>query len=133
MMAVHAASASAAVRTEFGAVLDTLGVTQRRVAQLFAVSPRHVRRWKSGARRRPPRAAPAVVIVCTLLARGVVTIEQVEAAAPAPARTNGSAAPEPPVPLLVEPAPEQSASARAPAPALADPGPITVAEKVCAL
>jgi len=75
--------------------------------------------WKSGTRRLPH----AVGIVCNLLTTGVVTIEQVEAAAPVPARTNGGANPEPSAPLLVTPAP---------VPALADPG-LSIAQKVCAL
>src|SRR5262249_56009627 len=80
------------------AALDTLGVTQRRAAKLFNVNPRHIRRWRSGARRVPH----AVGIVCNLLATGVVTIEQVEAAAPVHAK------PEPPPPRPVELPPEQS-------------------------
>ena len=105
--------------TEFHRVVSALGLPQCHVARLFSVSPRHIRRWKSGTRRLPH----AVGIVCNLLTTGVVTIEQVEAAAPVPARTNGGANPEPSAPLLVTPAP---------VPALADPG-LSIAQKVCAL
>ena len=112
----------ATAATEFGAALGALGVTQRRAAQWFGVSPRHIRRWKSGTRHVPH----AVVIVCNLLAMGAVTIEQVEAAAPAP----GSAVPEPPASLLVEPAPEQPTLAPAEAATVADS---SLAAKVLAL
>ena len=65
--------------TEFRATLAELGET--RIAEMFAVTPRHVRRWKSGTRHVPR----AVGIVCNLLAMGVVTVEQIEQAAfPAP-------------------------------------------------
>jgi hypothetical protein len=77
-----------------------LSIEQRHIARLFNVTPRHIRRWRSGDRRVPH----AVGIVCNLLAMGVVTIEQVEAAVPA--RTNGGA---PPTPRLVTPAPAQVA------------------------
>ena len=101
-----------AAATEFRA----LNITQRRLAQLFAVNPRTVRHWRYGDRRLPR----GVAIVLRLLATGVVTVEQVEAAA--------GAKEEPPAPLRVEPAPEQSALA----PILADPC-LTTAEKVVAL
>ena len=115
--------------TEFRATLGALGIAQHRVAQLFGVGPRSVRRWQDGDRRVPC----GVGIVLRLLAAGMVTIAQVEQAAVAiPARTNGGAKPEPPAPLLVAPAPEQSVVARAEAAALADPG-LTTAEKVVAL
>src|SRR5262249_21776823 len=115
----------AAAAIELCAMLDTLGITQHRVAQLFGIGPRSVRRWQYGDRRVPC----GVGIVLRLLATGAVTVAQVEqAAVPAPARTNGSAKPESPAPLLVEPAPEQSALA----PALANSS-LTTAEKVCAL
>ena len=112
-------------RTEFRATLDALGIAQHRVAQLFGVGPRSIRRWQDGDRRVPC----GVGIVVRLLACGAVTVDQVEAAVAIPARTNGSAKPEPPAPLLVAPAPEQSAAAPAEAAALADPG-LTTAEKV---
>src|SRR5262249_4979631 len=85
--------ALSAAATEFRAALDALNITQRHAAQLFAVNPRHIRRWRSGDRRVPH----AVGIVLRLLAMGAVTIDQIEqAAVPALARTNGSAQPEPP-------------------------------------
>ena len=107
-------------------MLSTLGLAQHRVAHLFGVGPRSVRRWQDGDRRVPC----GVDIVLRLLAAGAVTVAQVEqAAVPIPARTNGSAKPEPPAPLLGAPAPEQSAAAPTEAVALADPG-LTTAEKV---
>src|SRR5262249_45378750 len=115
--------------TEFRATLGALGIAQHRVAQLFGVGPRSLRRWQHGDRRVPR----GVGIVFRLLASGAVTIGQVEAAAvSAPARTNGTATPEPPTLLPVELALEQSASACAKAATLADPG-LTTAEKVFAL
>src|SRR5262249_1214641 len=113
-------------RTEFRETLGALGLAQDRVAQLFGVGPRSVRRWRDGTRRVPH----GVDIVLRLLAGGAVTIEQVErAAVPTPARTNGGADPGPLPPPPVPPAPEQSALQVA---ALANPG-LTVAEKVLAL
>src|SRR5262249_45842221 len=130
IMAIHAeASDSPVAAIEFRATFAELGITQRRAAKLFNVSPRHLRRWQHGSRRLPH----AVGIVCNLLTMGMVTIEQIEAAAPVLVRTNGSAKPEPPGPLLLEEAPAQAALARAEAATLANPGPTTVAEKVCAL
>jgi GcrA cell cycle regulator len=100
------------------AMLDALGLTQHRIARLFNVSARHIRRWRSGARRVPH----AVGIVCNLLAVGAVTIEQVEAAVPA--RTNGGVTrPEPPAPR-VEPEPELATRA--------NPG-STITEEILAL
>src|SRR5262249_5355373 len=114
---------------EFRATLGALGIAQHRVAQLFGVGPRSVRRWQHGDRRVPC----GVGIVLRLLAAGAVTVGQVEqAAVPFPARTNSGAKPEPPAPLLVEPALDQSPLARARAAARADPG-LTTAEKVYAL
>jgi hypothetical protein len=95
--------------TEFHAALGTVGIAQQRVAQLFGVGPRSVRRWQYGERRVPQ----GVGIVFRLLAAGVLTVEQVEqATVPLFARTNGGAKPEPPV---VEPALEQSIVLAAPA------------------
>src|SRR5262245_22468759 len=125
-MAMHAeASDPSAAGTEVREILGALGIAQHRIAQLFGVAPRSVRRWRYGDRRLPR----GVGIVLRLLAAGAVTIDQVERAAiPAPVQTNGSAEPEPPVPLLVESAPEQSALA----PAHANSS-LTTAEKVYAL
>ena len=130
IMAIHEEASDLSVAaTEFRATLGALGIAQHRVAQLFGVGPRSVRRWQDGDRRVPC----GVGIVLRLLAAGTVTVAQVEqAAVPIPARTNGSAKPGPPAPLLVAPAPEQSATAPAEAAALADPG-LTTAEKVVAL
>jgi hypothetical protein len=119
----------AAAADEFRETLGTLGIAQHRVAQLFGVGPRSVRRWQYGDRRVPC----GVGIVLRLLAAGTVTVAQVEqAAVPVPTQTNGSAKPAPLAPLFVEPASEQSALARAKAATLADPG-LTTAEKVFAL
>jgi hypothetical protein len=132
--------------TEFHEALGTLGIAQQRVAQLFGVGPRSVRRWQYGDRRVPC----GVGIVVRLLVAGVVTIEQVEqAAVPISARTNGGTEPEAPAPLpfvpvpelsaiLVEPALELSDLASAEAAALADPATtagsdLTIGEKVAAL
>jgi hypothetical protein len=127
-MALHAETndlSVAAVRETLG----TLGIAQHRVAQLFGVAPRSIRRWQYGDRRIPC----GVGIVLRLLAAGTVTVAQVEqAAVPVPARTNDRAKPAPLAPLLVEPASEQSAPAGAKAATLADPG-LTIAEKVFAL
>jgi hypothetical protein len=73
--------------------------------------------------------------VVNLLAAGVITVSQAEAAAPVSAPTTGGAELEPPAPLRVEPAPEeQSASAprRAKTATRADLG-LTTAEKIVAL
>jgi hypothetical protein len=126
-MAIHAqASDSPVAATEFRAALGALGITQHRVAQLFGVGPRSVRRWQVGDRRVPC----GVGIVLRLLAAGTVTVAQVEqAAVPIPTRTNCSAKRSAPASLRVEPAPEQSALAHA---KLAGPG-LTTAAKVGAL
>jgi hypothetical protein len=90
--------------TEFHEALGTVGIAQQRVAALFGVGPRSVRRWQYGDRRVPC----GVGIVFRLLAAGVVTFEQVEqAAVPFVAWTNGGTKPEPPVvePALEPPAP----------------------------
>lgn len=114
---------------EFRETRDALGLTQHRVAQLFGVGPRSIRRWQRGDRRIPR----GVGIVLRLLAAGVVTISQIEqAAVPIPARTNGGPKPESLAPLPVAPAPEQPTLARAEATTLAAPG-LTTAEKVLAL
>src|SRR5262245_35486144 len=111
--------APSAAATEFRATLGALNITQTRIARLFNVTTRHVRRWQHGDRNVPH----TVGLVVNLLAMGVVTVAQVEAAVPAPARTNGNAKPKPPTPRPIEPAP---------APALADPS-LTTAEKIVAL
>src|SRR5262249_49175349 len=104
-MAIHVESSDLSVATtEFHEMLSALGIARHRVAQLFGVGPRSVRRWQCGDRRVPC----GVGIVLRLLAAGTVTIAQVEqAAVPIPVRTNGSAKPEPPAP------PPRRASARA--------------------
>jgi len=112
---------------EFCTTLDALGLAQCRVARLFAVGPRSVRRWRDGTRRIPR----GVDIVLRLLAAGEITVAQVEEIAFS-TQTNGSAKGEPPAPLRAEPAPEQSTLACAQAATLAGPGP-TTAEKLCAL
>ena|SRR5215472_5355218 len=112
-----------ATATEFCQALAVLNITQTRVARLFGVGPRSVRRWQYGDRRIPR----GVGIVFHLLAVGTVKIEQIEAAALAISvtGTNDSGQPEPPASRLAKPAPEQSAPH-------ADPDP-TTAEKVFAL
>ena len=94
--------------TEFHEALGTLGIAQQRVAALFGVGPRSVRRWQYGERRVPC----GVSIVLRLLAAGAVTVEQVEQAAVPPARMNGGT--EPSFSLPLEPAQEQSAAEEAP-------------------
>src|SRR5262249_47209060 len=85
----------AAAATEFGATLGELGLPQLRVAKLFGISSRHVRRWQRGDRRVPR----AVGLVINLLVTGAVSIDQVEqAAVSVPVRTNGSAKPTLPAP-----------------------------------
>jgi hypothetical protein len=65
---------------EFHAMLSALGLAQTRIAELFGVGSRSVRRWQHGERRVPR----GVDIVFRLMAAGVVTIAEVEeAAAPA--------------------------------------------------
>ena len=77
-MAIHAeASDSAVATTEFRETLGALGIAQHRVARLFGVGPRSVRRWQDGDRRVPC----GVGIVLRLLAAGTVTVAQVEQAA----------------------------------------------------
>ena len=63
----------AAATTEFGAALDALGIPQTQVAGLFSVSTRHIRRWRSGARRVPR----GVAIVIRLLAIEAISIGQI--------------------------------------------------------
>jgi len=82
-----------AVATEFHKTINALGLPQNRLAQLFNVGARSIRRWRDGARRVPR----GVDLVIRLLAAGTVTVAQVEAAAvsiPA-ARTNGGSQPGP--------------------------------------
>jgi hypothetical protein len=111
--------------TEFREALDALGIAQGRIAQLFGVGPRSVRRWRDGDRRVPV----GIEIVFRLLAAGMVTVAQLEqVAVPTPVRANGGAKPVAPVPLPSEPAPEQAAEAAA----LANPD-LTTGEKVAAL
>jgi len=102
---MHVGSSDLSAATTAFATLDALDFRQHRIAQLFAVSPRHIRRWKSGARRTPR----AVGILCNLLVMRVVTIEQVEEAAAAiPVQTNGSAQGKPSTPLKPTPAPARA-------------------------
>ena len=113
--------ALSAAATKFRA----LNITQRRLAQLFAVKERTVRHWRYGDRHLPR----GVAILVHLLAAGAITVAQIEqaaaAAVPSPAhtRTDGKAEPEPPAPYPVEPAPAQTQTALAP----------TLAQKVVAL
>jgi hypothetical protein len=91
--------------TEFHQALSGLNLAQQRVAQLFDVSPRAVRRWQHGERRVPR----GLEILVRLMTDGVVTVEQLERAAVH--RTNGGPEPagvedSPPLideSLLVEP------------------------------
>jgi hypothetical protein len=82
------AEVSDLVTTEFRAALSGLGLAQHRVAQLFGVGPRSVRRWQSGDRRVPC----GVRIVLRLLIAGTVTVDQVERAA-APDRATPTSEP----------------------------------------
>lgn len=123
------ASDLSVVRTEFRETLDALGLAQHRIAHLFGVGPRSVRRWQNGDRRVPC----GVDILLRLMACGAVSIDEVERVAVAiPARTNGGAEPEPPAPLPAAPALEQSAATGAEVAALADPE-LTTAEAIVAL
>jgi transcriptional regulator with XRE-family HTH domain len=91
-MTVHADT------TEIRTALTALGIEQQRVAQLFGVDPRSVRRWQRGE-RRPPLG---IGVILRLLAVGALTAEQIaaaatpngngRAAAPIPA-TNGASVP----------------------------------------
>jgi len=84
---------------ELHETFNALGLPQTRIARLFGVGPRSVRRWQHGDRRVPR----GVDIMLHLLAAGAVTIEQIEAVAVSipVARTNGGAKPEPaPIPAV---------------------------------
>jgi hypothetical protein len=107
-----------AAATEFRDALDALAIAQHRVAQLFHVSQRSVRRWRDGDRRIPV----GVDVVIRLLAAGTVTVDQVEAASTL-TRVNGSAKPGPPALSLVEPAPAPTEAA--------DLGPTTAGFHFC--
>src|SRR5262245_13745940 len=73
--------------TELHMTLGALGLAQCRIAQLFGVGPRSVRRWQHGDRRVPR----GVDILLKLVAVGAVTIAEVERAAiPVSAQTNGN-------------------------------------------
>src|SRR5262249_45246319 len=114
------------ITTEFHRMFRALGLPQRRIARLFGVGARSVRRWRCGDRRVPR----GVSIVFRLLAGGIITTAEVEQAAIlVPTRTNGRANPEP---LLVESASAPATLARAEGAALADSG-LTTAEKIIAL
>jgi hypothetical protein len=63
--------------TEFRVMLGELGFEQQRVAQLFGVKPRNLRRWRRGDRPIPH----GIQILLRLLAIGAVTVAQVEEAA----------------------------------------------------
>src|SRR5262249_39121733 len=107
----------AAAATEFARALDAFNLSQLRVARLFGVNVRTIRRWRSGDRTIPT----GVGILIRLMVVKAVSVEQLErAAAPISARTNGSAEPRLPAPLLVAPTP---------APTLANPD-LTTAQKV---
>ena len=73
-MALHTEASGNLVATEFRAAIVALGIAQTRVAELFDVGPRSVRRWQRGDRRVPR----GVGIVLRLLAAGTVTIDQIE-------------------------------------------------------
>jgi GcrA cell cycle regulator len=106
--------------TEFHETLGVLG--QHRIAGLFNVAPRSVRRWQSGDRHIPL----GIDILLHLITAGIVTIEQIEQVAGlVPIQTNGGAEPS-------VSAPEQSAKARIEAAAPAGSSP-TTAEQVRAL
>ena len=122
----------AAAADKFRTTLDALGIAQRRAGQWFDVDARSVRRWRRGDRHIPA----GVRVVCNLLAMGVVTVEQVEAAALISTQTKGGGA----EPLHVErPVPAEAAAAITPvkingAPVSPAPEPAeTLAEKVCRL
>jgi hypothetical protein len=123
-MAPHAETEAGELRVTLGA----LGLAPCRVAMLFGVSQRSVRRWQDGGRRIPCGAG----IVFRLLAAGAVSIGQVEQAATSTSvRANDAAEPEL-APLRVEPWTEPSTMAPTAAAALVDSAPST-AERVFAL
>jgi hypothetical protein len=65
-----------------------LGIEQCRLAQLFDVSPRCVRRWQRGERHLPR----GIAVLLRLLITKTITVEQVEqASVPIPVRMNGHA------------------------------------------
>jgi hypothetical protein len=104
-MQLHVESSDLAA-IEFRETLGALGLAQQRVAEIFGVEPRNIRRWRRGDRPIPR----GVAIVLRLLASGVVSVAQVEqAAVPVLVRMNGSAEPEPPAFLPGEPALEATA------------------------
>jgi DNA-binding transcriptional regulator YiaG len=114
----------AAAADALRAMLNTLNLPQQRVAKLFGVGPRSVRRWESGDRRVPR----GVDILTRVLVAEMITITQLEqVAASIPARTNGHTKPKPPAPVRVEPEPEQSAGTRAEAAAFVDLSPAAAA------
>jgi GcrA cell cycle regulator len=113
--------ALSAAATEFARALDAFDLSQSHAGQLFQVSPRHIRRWRSGSRRLPH----AVGILCNLLSMKMVTLEQVELAAAA--WTHGRAQGESPAPRRAKPEPEQSALPRAKVTAFADLSPAAAA------
>src|SRR5215471_9624469 len=108
-----------AAATEFRATLDTLGVTQRRAARLFNVSPRHIRRWQHGDRNVPH----TVGLVVNLLATGVITVSQAEAAAPIPPPPAALPAPPPVSARRCRPPPGAPPPSPPPPPPAAPPPP----------
>ena len=80
--------ALSAAATEFRETLDAIDITQGHAARLFGVSPRHIRRWRSGSRRLPH----AVAIVIRLLAMKAVTTTQIEQVAVPPIKSPREAA-----------------------------------------
>jgi hypothetical protein len=100
--------------TDFREALAALGSTSR-VAKLFSVKPREVRRWRDG--RTTPRG---VQILLELLVVGVISVVDIEHAA---ARVDGDAGPGP--------APTVDLDSLAAAVTPVDPS--SVAGKICAL
>jgi DNA-binding transcriptional regulator YiaG len=62
---------------ELRRILMALDMTQQRAARLLGRDQRTVRHWVAGDRAVPPEAA----IVLRLLARGQITVAEIEAAA----------------------------------------------------
>jgi hypothetical protein len=73
---------------EFRAMLGALGLAQQRVAEIFDVRPRNLRRWRRGDRPIPH----GVRILLRLLAIRAVTVAQVEEAAEAVISLDAAAA-----------------------------------------
>ena len=105
--------------TEFRVMLGELGFEQQRVAQLFGVKPRNLRRWRRGDRPIPH----GIQILLRLLAVGAVTVAQVEEAAETVTSSDATTAS----------GNLSTVCALKAADATTAPGDLSTADKVCAL